>query len=123
MGSSRSARSGIFDDRNKYLIRAIDKRIEIIKKIAAGAEVDKERAEVEKIESFIGDDPLDVLYSDKTEGLISYRQKVLEIESDKDDFLFSLAGHKGETIETLGRKTLSEIMSFAERITQEYGRH
>jgi hypothetical protein len=47
----------------------------------------------------------------------------MEIESDKDDFLFWLAGNKGETIETLSRKTLSEIMSFAERINKEDGRH
>jgi hypothetical protein len=56
--------------------------------------------------------------------VISYRQKVMEIEADKDDFLYSLAGHKGETIDSLGRKTLSEIMSFAERIINEQnGRH
>ena len=48
----------------------------------------------------------------------------MEIEADKDDFLYSLAGHKGETIDSLGRKTLSEIMSFAERIINEQnGRH
>jgi len=63
------------------------------------------------------------MYSDKKEEIISYRQKVLEIEADKDDFLFSLAGYKGETIESLSRKTLSEIMSFAERLTKENGRH
>ena len=47
----------------------------------------------------------------------------MEIESDKDDFLFWLAGNKGETIDSLKRKTLSEIMSFAERINKEDGRH
>ena len=55
--------------------------------------------------------------------MVSYRQKVMEIESQKDDFLFALAGNKGETMETLGRKTLSEILSFAERINKENGRH
>ena len=65
---------------------------------------------------------MDILYSDKAEGIISYRQKVLEAEADKDDFLFGLAGNKGETIETLGRKTYSEIMSFAERLIKD-GRH
>lgn len=75
--------------------------------------------EVEEYEKGIKSDPYDVLYSEKWEDVISYRQKVMEYESDKDDFLFSLAGHKGETIESLGRKTLSEIMSFAERITKD----
>ena len=83
----------------------------------------KDLAEIDKLESQIKDDPSDLMYSEKTESIVSYRQKVLEIEADKDDFLFSLAGNKGETIETLGRKTLSEVMSFAERLYKEHGRH
>jgi hypothetical protein len=79
-----------------------------------GEAYESDLVEIEKIE--IKSDPYDLLYSDKWEDVISYRQKVMEFESDKDDFLFSMAGHKGETIESLGRKTLSEIMSFAERI-------
>lgn len=75
--------------------------------------------EIEEYEKAIKADPYDLLYSDKWEDVVSYRQKVMEFEADKDDFLFSLAGHKGETIESLGRKTLSEIMSFAERITKD----
>jgi len=43
----------------------------------------------------------------------------MEIESDKDDFLFSLAGYKGETIETLGKKTVADIHSFAERFNDD----
>jgi hypothetical protein len=62
------------------------------------------------------------LWSEKTEKLISYRQKVLEIENDKDDFLYSMAGNKGETIESLSRKTDAELMSFAERLVEEYNR-
>ncbi len=84
---------------------------------------DKLLAEIDKMEARVKADPLNILYSEKTEDYVSYRQKVLEYESDKDDFLFSLAGTKGETIETLGRKTLSEIMSFAERMIKENGRH
>lgn len=77
--------------------------------------------EVQKQEKQLKVDVSDVLYSEKTEDVISYRQKVLEIESDKDDFLFSLAGTKGETIESLSKKTLYEILSFAERLKD--GRH
>jgi hypothetical protein len=43
----------------------------------------------------------------------------MEIESDKDDFLFSLAGYKGETIESLGRKTVADVHSFAERFNDD----
>lgn len=75
--------------------------------------------QVENLEKQIGADPADMLYSEKVEDIVSYRQKVLEIERDKDDFLFSLAGNKGETIETLSRKTVADLMSFAERLIQE----
>ena len=64
------------------------------------------------------------MYSDKWDESISYRQKVMEIERDKDDFLFSLSGYKGETIDTLGKKTVADIHSFAERYNEEVnGRH
>jgi hypothetical protein len=74
------------------------------------------------LEKGLGDNPADLLYSEKTEKIISYRQKVLEIENDKDDFLYSMAGNKGETIESLSRKTVVELMSFAERLTEEIER-
>ena len=61
---------------------------------------------------------------DEDEGrVISYKEKVMKIESAKDDFLFWLAGNKGETMESLKRKTYTDIMSFAERINEENGRH
>lgn len=104
-------------------MRILDKRIEVGRKLIAGEEVIKELIEIEKLEKQVGPDPANLLYSEKSEDVISYRQKVLEIEADKDDFLFSLAGNKGETMDTLSRKTLSEILSFAERINQENGRH
>lgn len=90
--------------------------------IAEGRDATDLRCEIDRIKGLVRDDPADMLYSDKSEHIVSYRQKVLEIEADKDDFLYSLAGHKGETIESLGRKTLSEIMSFAERLATD-GRH
>ena len=89
-----------------------------------GEDTDKLWIKAEKIEKQIGDNPAEVLYSDKWEGVISYRQKVLEMEKDKDDFLFGLAGYKGETIETLQRKTVADIHSFAERFNEDVnGRH
>ena len=46
------------------------------------------------------------------------------MEHDKDDFLYSMAGHKGETFESLGTKTVSDLFSFAERFNEELnGRH
>ena len=71
------------------------------------------------MEKQLGDDPADILYSETSEGVISYRQKVMEIERDKDDFLFSLAGYKGETVESLGTKTVSDLFSFAERFNED----
>jgi hypothetical protein len=41
---------------------------------------------------------------------------VLEIYEEMEDVLFELAGIKGETMESLKRKTLGEIMSFSKRI-------
>ena len=85
-----------------------------------GEDTTKLREQVEKMESQIGDNPADMLYSDKWEEDISYRQKVMEIERDKDDFLFALAGYKGETVESLQKKTVADIHSFAERFNEEY---
>ena len=46
----------------------------------------------------------------------------MEIESDKDDFLFSLAGYKGETQESLSRKSVADLFSFAERYNEDMNR-
>jgi len=40
----------------------------------------------------------------------------MEIAEEMEDILFELAGHKGETIESLKRKTLGEIISFNKRL-------
>jgi hypothetical protein len=106
------------------MILLLSKRAEAVRLIAQGEASDKELADIEKLEQQIGPDPADILYSERTEDVISYQQKVMEIEADKDDFFYSLAGHKGETLESLSRKTAFEIMSFAERLTDELnGRH
>ena len=48
----------------------------------------------------------------------------MEMEVDKSDFLYSMAGHKGETFESLGAKTVSDLFDFAERFNEELdGRH
>ena len=84
-----------------------------------GEDTEKLWIQCEKLEGQIGDDPGSILYSEKNEEELSYRQKVLEIEKDKDDFLYSMAGHKGETVESLGTKTVSDLFSFAERFNDE----
>ena len=49
---------------------------------------------------------------------------MLELEKSKDDFLFMYAGYKGETVESLGRKSVSDLYSFVERVNEELsGRH
>jgi len=73
----------------------------------------------ESLEKTLGDDPANILYSDNSESTISYREKVMEIEKDKDDFLISLAGYKGETIKSLGTKTVSDLFSIAERYNDD----
>jgi len=84
-----------------------------------GEDTEKLWIQCEKLEKQIGDDPADILYSDNADGVISYRQKVVEMEKDKDDFLFSLAGYKGESMDTLKRMTVAEIHSFAERFNED----
>jgi len=89
-----------------------------------GEDASKLWQQCEALEKQIGDNPADILYSDRSEDIGSYREKVMEIEKDKDDFLFSLAGYKGETVESLGAKTVSDLFSFAERYNEEInGRH
>jgi hypothetical protein len=95
------------------------KYIEIVDREAEGEDATNLWIQCEKLEKQLGSDPSDVLYSDKREETVSYRQRVMEIESDKDDFLYSLAGYKGETMESLGRKTVADLFSFAERYNEE----
>jgi len=85
-------------------------------RLADGKDASELFAEAEKLEGSLGPNPASVLYSDSWEAERAYVQQVLEMQADADDFLFSLAGNKGETIETLKRMTVSEIMSFAERL-------
>jgi hypothetical protein len=48
----------------------------------------------------------------------------MEMEKDRADFLYSMAGHKGETMESLGTKTVADLFDFAERYNEEHnGRH
>jgi len=96
-----------------------NKYLEIIDKEVEGEDTTKLWIQCEKLEKQIGDNPADILYSDKQEGIISYRQKVMEIEKDKDDFLFSLSGYKGETMDSLQRKSVADIHSFAERYNDD----
>jgi len=98
---------------------ATKKYLEIVDKEIKGEATDKLWVQCEKLEKQIGDNPADILYSEKAEEIVSYRQRVMEIEKDKDDFLYGLAGHKGETVERLERKTVSEVFSFAERFNSE----
>jgi len=88
-----------------------------------GEDTTKLWIQAENLEKQIGDNPADILYSDKWEAIVSYRQRVMEIEKDKDDFLFGLAGYKGETIESLQRKTVADIHSFAERFSEDMKQH
>jgi len=76
-------------------------------------------ARCERLEKSLGDNPASILYSDSWEKERAYVQIVMEIQSNADDFIFSLAGHKGERVESLNKKTVSELMSFAERITKD----
>jgi len=46
----------------------------------------------------------------------------MEIDKDRWDYLYSLAGKKGETIDTLKTKTVNELHRFAERVIED-GRH
>jgi hypothetical protein len=87
--------------------------------IANGFDADEILATCERLEKELGDDPANVLFSEAWERERAYYQIVLEIQSNSDDFIFSLAGHKGETMETLKKKTVSELNSFYERLTKK----
>jgi hypothetical protein len=95
------------------------KYLDIVDKEAEGEDATTLWQQCETIEEQLGDNPADMLYSENVEEVISYRQRVLEIENDKDDFLYQLAGYKGETIESLGTKTVADLFSFAERFIED----
>jgi len=77
----------------------------------------------EQIEKKLGDNPSNILYSDKSESVVSYRERVMEMEVDKSDFLYSMAGHKGETFKSLGDMPVSDLFDFAERFNEEMSRN
>lgn len=79
--------------------------------------------QIKRLEKNIGVNPVNILYSETYEDIISYRQKVVEIENNKEDFLYSLAGHRGETLESLKRKNVSDLMNFAERLINEINKN
>lgn len=87
-----------------------------IEKLATGGDWLKAKCDIERETGEYGlfGDP--VLFSSKTGDRISYPRKVMEIAEEMEDILFELAGHKGETIESLKRKTLGEIISFNKRL-------
>jgi hypothetical protein len=90
-----------------------------VDKEAEGEDASNLWKQCENLESQLGDNPASMLYSENREEGISYRERVMEMEKDKDDFLYSMAGHKGETVESLGIKTVSDLYSFAERFNEE----
>lgn len=63
------------------------------------------------------------LYSQKKGKRVPFAVKIQEIEDDYKDWIFSLAGNKGETVDTLKRKSLQEVIDFDKRLREENGRH
>ena len=89
---------------------------QIGEKITLREDVTELLAQAERLEKKIGDNPANVLFSDSWERERSYVEMVLEWRSQADDFIHSLAGHKNETVDSLRKKTVSDLMSFAERL-------
>jgi len=68
--------------------------------------------------------PQDPFFSPRLDRVMSYGERVVQIEDEAHELLFSLAGNKGETLDSLKRKTLGEILDFSKRIAQDKrGRH
>ncbi len=63
------------------------------------------------------------LYSAKQGKRVPFATKIDEIEDDYKDWIFGLAGNKGETVESLKRKSLQEVLDFDKRLREENGRH
>jgi len=63
------------------------------------------------------------LFSAKQGKRIPFASKIDEIEEDYKDWMFSLAGNKGETVDSLKRKSLQEVLDFDKRLREEDGRH
>ena len=80
------------------------------------------RAEIE--DRLLKISPKDTFFSPRLDKVISYAERVVQIEDEANELLFTLAGNKGETLNSLKHKTLGEILDFSKRIAQEKrGRH
>ena len=62
----------------------------------------------------------DVLYSREHDRTLSFPEMVRDIYNKAEDLIFSLAGNKGETTDSLNKKTLGQVLSFKKRLN---GRH
>jgi len=82
------------------------------------------KAEIEKKEKKLQMAEMSPLYSYRHDKVVSYPQRVVEIYNEEEDLLYELAGNKGETIDSLSKKTLGQVLSFRDRtIKDRRGRH
>ena len=63
------------------------------------------------------------LYSSKQGKRVPFATKIQEVEDDYKDWMFYLSGNKGETVDSLKKKSLQEVIDFDERLREEHGRH
>jgi len=77
------------------------------------------KAEIEKKGKKMQMAEMATLYSSRQDKIVSYPQRVMEIYNDSEDLLYELAGNKGETIDSLGGKTVGQVLSFRDRIIKD----
>ena len=86
-------------------------------KVLQGKEFSRDQAEVFELQrKYERLNTISPLYDDIEGRRLSYPERVRQINDEFEDLIFSLAGERGETIESLKKKTLGEIDSFIKRL-------
>lgn len=81
-----------------------------------GSESLEKKVEIEKREKKLYIPEFETFYSAQQDEVVSFPEMVKEIYEKSEDLIFSLAGQKGETLDSLNRKTLGQIVSFKKRL-------
>ena len=80
------------------------------------------QSELEKSLKKLNSPELHPMYSPGRDKILSFPEYVMEQKEKMDDLFYELAGKKGETLDSLKKRTLDEITSLTKRIARD-GRH
>lgn len=62
------------------------------------------------------------LYSIIQDKIVTFNEKVVEIAKEMEDLLISLAGYRGETLDSLRKKSLADIQLLTRKYNNDHAR-